>query len=809
MVGLDSSLFLLERSARLGGTQAASSFAQTRGLKLRGDRVEVILEAEPEASDSAMVSVASAGGSILASHRGLLLASVPVSRLETLARGRGVLRVMPSLSLQLNGEAASSVSLASLTNPLPVVAATTSVVSQGVTETNANAWHSAGFNGRGIKVGIIDQGFLGYPSKLGTELPSTVVAWGKGTAGPENGGTDHGVKVAEIIHDMAPGASLYIARAENPVDLGRAKDWMIAQGVKVINHSYGYVGFGILDGRGPVNDTVTSAVGTVFWAQAAGNYRLCHWMGNFTNTDADGWMEWDGGAVDANVFWADAGSTIEGVLWWNDSAPAKQDYDLYLYRWDDSAFRYVSSSINYQNGAVGATAFECVSVRAPVAGPYAWFIHRYSASRSDVGFDFFSLSHDLDDGYPPSFWKYRRSILQPADNQSSGFMAAGAVGRGPAFAQESYSSEGPTRDGRLTPEIVAPSNVNTSLGRFAGTSASAPHLAGAAALVRQAFPAYTPAQVEDFFKSRAIDLGAVGVDNQHGWGRLWLGAPPSTSARYQETNANLEYQGSWTGTSRPEFSGGTQKQTNSAGGAVNIAFKGTAITWLATKGPGMGKARVVLDYGAPILVDLYAGSTLYQQKVWTRTGLANGLHNLRIEWTGQKNSSSSGSTISLDALDVTGTITLASVSGYSAEELALFKLINDYRQQNGRPALLLSDMLSEAAWKHSQDMGKYGFFGHDTVMSDFFPAGSKFWQRLAACGYNYSTHLGENIAAAYPTAAQVFQAWRTSTQGHDEAMLDSNYKVIGIGFRNMPGSPYTYYWTADFGGYVDPTAHMP
>jgi hypothetical protein len=94
---------------------------------------------------------------------------------------------------------------------------------------------------------------------------------------------------------------------------------------------------------------------------------------------------------------------------------------------------------------------------------------------------------------------------------------------------EDYSSRGPTEDGRMKPEVVAPSGVSSAaFGEpWNGTSASCPHVSGAAALIMQAFPDYSPQQVTGFLTGRAKDIGANGPDSDSGYGRIWLGAPPA------------------------------------------------------------------------------------------------------------------------------------------------------------------------------------------------------------------------------------------------------------------------------------------
>lgn len=145
---------------------------------------------------------------------------------------------------------------------------------------------------------------------------------------------------------------------------------------------------------------------------------------------------------------------------------------------------------------------------------------------------------------------------------------------------------------------------------------------------------------------------------------------------------------------------------------------------------------------------------------------------------------------------------------YDSEEIEFLHLINDYRQQNGVGPLILSDTLTMSSEHHSQDMARYGFFAHNTVASSYYARNSQPWDRMVAEGYNYNTHKGENIATGYDTAEEVFQAWRESPS-HNAAMLDGHYRVIGISRLYAASGSHHWYWTTDFGGYVDPTSHSP
>ena len=143
---------------------------------------------------------------------------------------------------------------------------------------------------------------------------------------------------------------------------------------------------------------------------------------------------------------------------------------------------------------------------------------------------------------------------------------------------------------------------------------------------------------------------------------------------------------------------------------------------------------------------------------------------------------------------------------YSDEEVAFVDLINDYRASKGLSTLLVSDDVSDACYRHNHDMAKYAFFDHYSLKSDWFATNATPWDRMAATGYDYYTSKGENIAAGQQTAQAVFDAWKASS-GHNANMLGADFNVIGINRYELAGSPYTFYWTTDFGGYVDATAH--
>src|SRR5262249_40602792 len=127
------------------------------------------------------------------------------------------------------------------------------------------------------------------------------------------------------------------------------------------------------------------------------------------------------------------------------------------------------------------------------------------------------------------------SIVDPASSSSA--LAVGAL-CWQSRQLEFYSSQGPTIDGRMKPDIVGHDSVSGATygsfsscpSAFAGTSAASPEVAGAAALVKQAYPAYGPDQLQRYLVEHARDMGTPGPDNLMGAGELRLPAPPDVVA---------------------------------------------------------------------------------------------------------------------------------------------------------------------------------------------------------------------------------------------------------------------------------------
>ncbi|MCK4392506.1 S8 family serine peptidase, partial [Candidatus Bipolaricaulota bacterium] len=195
---------------------------------------------------------------------------------------------------------------------------------------------------------------------------------------------------------------------------------------------------------------------------------------------------------------------------WNDWPRASSDYDLYLY---DPLSTLVASSTKHQTGTEEPT--ESIIATATSSGTYTVRIKGSGSKKIEI----YNLYQNLSPTIASS------SILAPANVAQ--VVTVGAIDyrhytTGP---QESYSSQGPTNDGRAKPDLCAPDNVSTGTSpytSFAGTSGAAPHAAGAAALLLAQEPSLTESALRARLLSQTVAMGSVYV---YGKGRLILSLP--------------------------------------------------------------------------------------------------------------------------------------------------------------------------------------------------------------------------------------------------------------------------------------------
>jgi hypothetical protein len=126
--------------------------------------------------------------------------------------------------------------------------------------------------------------------------------------------------------------------------------------------------------------------------------------------------------------------------------------------------------------------------------------------------------------------------------------------------------------------------------------------------------------------------------------------------RYEQTDSHVIFKGHWNTASDASAADDDFCYADTAGSSAKVSFVGTRLVWIAKKSPVYGMAKVSVDGGAPATVDLYSPTTLWRQTVWQTGRLSPGTHRVTIQWTGTKDSAASGTSINVDAFDVTGAL---------------------------------------------------------------------------------------------------------------------------------------------------------
>ena len=418
----------------------------------------------------------------------------------------------------------------------------------------ADKWHEAGFKGAGVKIGIIDFGFGGIESHIGTEVPDPVgvrcYSFNLNPSAPPSYTTDiadcdhtalhfsslHGSSVLEAVYDIAPEAEYYIAAVSHfsfyHTDLKDAVDWMIDEDVDIItfSHAGGWSGPGDGTSVYPTSEinTLNNAVGNgITWISPAGDRARDTWSGFFTDTDSDDIHEFDPGIECNDVDLSETDHPYRVQLRWADTwRAATRDFELSLV--DKSNGQVVATS--QKNAFAPGDPNELLDFTTPDRqASYCLRLQLMTPTDEQIIVNMQSYGrHGL--SYPSLFG----SITSPGESNNDGALTVGAAPVGNPDQVQPFSGRGPMNSGDIKPDIVGVDDTHSAIlgGTWESTSLAAAHVTGLAALVKQRYPDYTPAMIAEYLRenaeSRLDSADPFGrVDPNNTWGHGFAMLPAS------------------------------------------------------------------------------------------------------------------------------------------------------------------------------------------------------------------------------------------------------------------------------------------
>ncbi len=452
--------------------------------------------------------VAALGGTVEGAvpELGLVKVSLPPHGLRPLSESAGVRRLRP-----------------------PFYPTRKDVVSEGAAMVHAPEWIArTGADGSGVTVAVLDGDYAGVEGLIGSELPAgtEITPFVAARLGQFQDG--HGTACAELIHDVAPGAQIVLFGMEDDVSWATALGEIADRGIPIVSHSIGWDNWEPTDGRSWWARWVNhvSRRGVTF-VTAAGNEVGDYYKGSYSDADGDGLVEFDGRTeyLPVGVY---GGGSLVNLRWDEAYEGARHDYDLYIVTEE-----FQGNPVFEDNPAIVASSQE---TQDGSGYPIEWVDLDvddtqvlYAVIRTDPGstpdpeqhFSLFSQG-----GVHPDYMAIQGTLALPADAVAA--MAVAAVNL--LGGLEGYSSRGPTEDGRVKPDIAAPTQVSTASfgpGEFWGTSAATPHVAGAAALLLSARGAMSAADLRQLLAEATPSRGDVTLKNNDiGYGLLDLSQIP-------------------------------------------------------------------------------------------------------------------------------------------------------------------------------------------------------------------------------------------------------------------------------------------
>lgn len=391
-----------------------------------------------------------------------------------------------------------------------------------------DVWQQAGWRGQGQKVAVLDTGFAGLQAFIDTVRDGRPVQLRDETPNPLST-NDHGTRVLEVLHAAAPEAELYACRYTNLGQFDGCIDWAISNGVKIINHSAG-LPLMPLNGTNRFAESASRAVQEgILWVNSAGNFAQGYVSTTASDVNADGYVDF--GQPD-NVMRIEPSGFYRGnvILSWirtdntDPTIPPDLGFDLEVI--DLSTLSPIGQNVITESSADRSYRRLIVEtssgfgLRARPTQPIT--PAQFNAFRLVLFAEFLTITGGVQEG----------SVLAPGDAEN--VITVGAVvGRDNRIAP--FSSFGLLDVRRSKPDLVAygavglnPTRFNGSIveSAFIGTSAAAPLVAGAAALVWEANPNFTWDNIDRYMRRTAVQ--DIGINDQAlGRGILQLPDPPT------------------------------------------------------------------------------------------------------------------------------------------------------------------------------------------------------------------------------------------------------------------------------------------
>jgi hypothetical protein len=518
---------------RLAGIATASDTGPSVRLE-RDGRVQVTVTGPAAAAAARAV-----GAQVLASFGGSITLALAPAKLRGLAGQPGVTRVAPA------------------------VRAAPQSTSEGVAASGAQSWAdngNVGNGGAGVKVGVVDVGFKGLQAAIDAGHfndpegnPVTVVYPQSQNQCLDDGATAHGTAVSEVVHQMAPRATLYLYCIDDNVGFAAAASQIVAAGIKIVNSSLVFTGETRGDGYGPLTSSEravkTAREAGVLWIQSSGNGAQDHWSGAFVDANHDELVDLQSPDSQADEVALEADTTGNVVLSWDQWPASSLPVTLAMVKYNSANIQLGQTQyLDHEPGEPPVLEMQLSNTPADAdytGGPdgirYFDFVVLIGNAAPAMRYHLY-YGGEVYPSYLSSQDPARAasgSVLEPASSPWA--LAVGAAYQADG-SLEPFSSRGPTIDGRVKPDLLGFDGVSSDIDEvessqyddegnviagstgFYGTSAAAPHAAGAAALVAAANPAMDASDIEAFLQRRANPQGNPPT-NTAGHGLLQLGDP--------------------------------------------------------------------------------------------------------------------------------------------------------------------------------------------------------------------------------------------------------------------------------------------